>query len=116
VRPGRCWPDALGSGHHGVHQGQHLSARQCVTGAIAQVDQFVGQGQHLELLGQGGDQGQARPSHRPVVIEGHCKARRIVRFCVHRKDAFLFVGDVCFSESHLPKTGGIFRVWSDLGG
>jgi hypothetical protein len=34
---------------------------------------------------------------------------------VHRKDAFLLEGDVDFSESHLPKAGGIFRAWSDIG-
>jgi site-specific DNA recombinase len=106
--------DALGSGRHGVHQRRHLAARERVSGTVAEVDQLIGQGHQLQPLRQGGDQGQARSGHRPVVVEGHGKARRIVRFCVHRKDAFLFVGDAYCRKSHLPKTGGIFRVWSAL--
>jgi hypothetical protein len=38
----------------------------------------------------------------------HCKTGRSMRICVHRKDAFLFLAGVDFSNSHLPKTGGIF--------
>jgi hypothetical protein len=33
---------------------------------------------------------------------------------VHRKDALLLVGDLDFSESNLPSTGGIFREWSPV--
>src|SRR5664280_1068836 len=106
--------DAVGSGHHGVDESEHLAARQCVTRSVTEVDQLVGQLTHPESFRQRGHQCEPGAGHRPGVVEGHCKTRRTVRFCVHRKDAFLFEGCVDFSESHLPKTGGIFRVWSRL--
>ena len=106
--------DALGPGHHGVHQGGHFAARTSVPGTVTEVDQLVGPGHQVQPLGQHGGQRQARSGHRPVVVEGHGKACRIVGFCVHRKDAFLLGDDVYCRKSHLPKTGGIFRVWSDL--
>ena len=106
--------DALGPGHHGVDQGQHLAPRSGVTGYITEVDQLIGQLVGAEPLGQGGHQRKPRPGDRPVVVEGHPKARRIVRKFLHRNDAFLLMGGVDFSESHLPNTGGIFREWSDF--
>ena len=83
-------------------------------GTVTEVDQLVGPGHQVQPIGQQGGQRQAGSGHRSVVVEGHGKTRRIVRFCVHRKDAFLLWGWCCCRKSHLPKTGGIFRVWSDL--
>jgi len=98
------------------HQGEHLAARSGMSGPITEVDHLIGQGIGSQLLRQRGHEGKAGSRHRPVVVEGHCKTRGTVRSCLHRKDAFLFEGCVDFSESPLPKTGGIFRVWSDLSG
>jgi hypothetical protein len=106
--------DAPRPGHHGVYQGGHFAAGTCVPGTVTEVNQLVGPGHQVQPLGQEASQSKSGSGHRPVVVEGHGKARRIVGFCVHRKDAFLLWGDVDFSESHLPKTGGIFRVWSAL--
>ncbi len=106
--------DALGAGRHGVNESEHLAPGRCVTRHATEVDQLVGQPEGAELLGQGGHQRQPRSGDRTVVIEGHPKARRIVRKFLHRKDAFLLLVGVDFSESHLPNTEGIFRVWSHL--
>jgi hypothetical protein len=81
---------------------------------VTEVDHLIGQVEGPEPVGQRGDQGQPRTGHRPVIVEGHCKTSRTMRFCAHRKDAFLFWLDVDFSESHLPSTGGIFREWSPI--
>src|SRR5664280_2594308 len=34
--------DAVGSGHHGVDESEHLADRQCVTRSVTEVDQLVG--------------------------------------------------------------------------
>src|ERR1035437_1097184 len=70
--------DAVGPGRHGVHQGEHLAARQCMSWPVAEVNHLIGQGVGSESFGQRGHQGEAGTGHRPVVIEGHGKERRIV--------------------------------------
>jgi hypothetical protein len=81
-----------------------------MSGTVAEVDQIIGQNESLEPVGQRGDKRQTCSGHRPVVVEGHCKARRTVRFCVHRKDAFL-----CWwlwtSASHILPTQGAFSAY-----
>ena len=106
--------DTVRSGHHGVDQGQHLAPGCRVTGHATKVDQLIGQLEGTQLLGQRGHQRQPRPGDRSVVVECHPEARRIVKEFLHRKDVFLLLGGMCFSESHPPNTGGIFRVWSHL--
>jgi len=106
--------DALGAGDNGMNQREDLAPGNSVSWNVTEVDHLIGQVEGPEPVGQRGDQGQPRTGHRPVIVEGHCKTSRTMRFCVHRKDAFLFWLDVDFSESHLPSTGGIFREWSSV--
>ena len=106
--------DALGTGHHGVHQGGHFAAGTCVPGTVAEVDQLVRPGHQIQPLGQQASQRQASCGHRPVVVEGHGEERRIVRFCVHRKDALSACGMCGLQRVTSSQDGGIFRVWSDL--
>ena len=82
--------------------------RECVPGTVAEPDHLVGPGHQLEPLGHDCDQRQARSGHRPVVFEGHCKARRSVRFCVHRKDTFLLLGMVWTSQVTSSQDRGHF--------
>src|ERR1035437_8886143 len=106
--------DALGAGDNGMNQREDLAPGNSVSWNVTEVDHLIGQVEGPEPVRQRGDQGQPRTGHRPVIVEGHCKTSRTMRFCVHRKDAFLFWLDVDFSESHLPSTGGIFREWSPV--
>jgi site-specific DNA recombinase len=106
--------DELGAGDNGMNQREDLAPGNSVSWNVTEVDHLIGQVEGPEPVGQRGDQGQPRTGHRPVIVEGHCKTSRTMRFCVHRKDAFLFWLDVDFSESHLLSTGGIFRGWSPV--
>ena len=62
--------DRVATGHHRVHQGQHLAAGPVVAGSVAEVDQFVDDGLHPQPFGQGCGQRQAGVGDRVVVIEG----------------------------------------------
>ena len=63
--------DVRGPGHHGVHQGQDLSARLESTGPPAEPDSRVAQSLEAEPAHQGGDEQQTGIGHQIRIVEGH---------------------------------------------
>jgi hypothetical protein len=76
--------DAVPTRHQGVDQDQHLAARVSGTGAVAQVDQLVGQLLDAQPPGQRGGQQQAGVGDGVVVVEGDGEPVGLWEDCIEK--------------------------------